>query len=312
MINVDDFKTIKLLGSGSCGKVYLVKQDNTNYQYAMKVINTDSKRAIVKALTEKEILIHTHHPFIATMYYHFQTDLQIYIIMLYCEYGDFYHFMKKQEYKCFTEEQTKYYASCILLALEYLHYMGVIYRDLKPENILVCSSGRILLSDFDLSYYEKTKVIMKIFKKPHSHDIGVVSEPNVILDGKVGTPEYFAPEIVENKQYTCVVDWWSLGILIYEMLYDHTPFKHKKPEIMYKIISECHLIFPHHTPQGLEISHKAKNLIKDLLKHEPAKRLGFHGGATEIKFDAFFKDVEFQLLYNKIPPIIPSIEKKID
>lgn len=306
-LSINDFDKIKCLGNGSAGEVYLVKKHNTNCEYAMKVIKTDTKSSTNKALTEQEILIHSHHPFIATLFYSFQTELQLYIIMPYCECGNFYHFMRKQKYKCFNEEQTKYYASCILLALEYLHFTGVIYRDLKPENILVCLSGRILLTDFNLSVYGKNKVTMKTFKKPHAHDLGVVSEPNVIMYGQVGTPEYFAPEVVDNKPYTCIVDWWSFGILIYEMFYGSTPFRHNDMETMYKLISKCHLSFPHHTPQNHELSHKAKNLIKKLLRHDSYKRLGFNGGAVEIKCHPFFNDVEFQLLRNKIPPIIPDI-----
>ena len=306
--DIGDFETIKLLGIGSCGQVYLVKQHDTNCQYAMKVINNDKKRLTSRALNEQEILIHTCHPFIATSYYCFKTDCELCIIMGYCEFGNFYNFMQKQEKHCFNEEQTKYYASCILLALEYLHFIGVIYRDLKPENILVCSSGRIRLSDFDLSLYEKDKVIMKKFKKPHSHDWGVVSEPDVTMIGLVGTAEYLAPEILEKKRYTCVIDWWSFGIFIYEMLFDHTPFRHRDNEIMYQLIKQCHLVFPHKTPKGLEISSKAKHLIKNLLKHDPNKRIGFNGGATEIKCDPFFRDVAFQLLFNQDPPIIPHTD----
>lgn len=299
--DLNDFDKIKLLGRGGSGEVYLVEKHDTNCKYAMKITKTDSKRALNNALIEKDILIHTHHPFVATLFYSFQSDSQLYMIMPYCECGNFYNFMKKQEHKCFNEEQTTYYASCILLALEYLHFIGVIYRDLKLENILVCLSGRILLSDFDLSIYEKNRVTMRTFKKPHSNELGVVSEPDITLNNTVGTPEYFAPEIVDGKPYTCIVDWWAFGVLIYEMFHGYTPFYHKKIQETYNLIRRCDLSFPHHTPQGHKLSNKAKDIIKDLLKPDPHKRLGFTGGAAEIKCHAFFSDVKFQLLLKQDP-----------
>lgn len=302
-VDLTSFDTIQLLGSGSCGSVFLVEKHDDHCKYAMKVTKKDSKNALHNAIIEQDILVHLHHPFIITLHYSWQKDAQMYIVMPYCECGNFYNFMKRQKYQCFTEEQTKYYASCILLALEYLHSVGIVYIDLKPENILVCASGRIMLSDFDLSVYNKDKIIRKTFKTSHD-EIGVVVEPNVVLYGKAGTPEYIAPESIENKPYTCIVDWWSLGILIYEMLYGITPFYHKDISEIYKLISKCHLTFPRYTPLHYKLSHPCKSLIKSLLKHDPNKRLGYNG-AVEIKGHSFFEDVEFQLLRNKIPPIIP-------
>ena len=305
-VTIDDFEKIKLLGSGSCGDVYLVKNHNNNLQYAMKIIAKNSQHLINKALTEKEILVHLHHPFITELFYSFQTSSEFYIIMSYCEYGDFYHFMRKQKQRCFNEEQTKYYASCILLALEYLHLNGIIYRDLKPENILVTKSGHIKLTDFDLSVYEKENITTRTMRNHHSHDLHVVCEPTIIMCEKVGTPEYFAPEIVDEKPYTCQVDWWAFGIFIYEMLYGYTPFVANSIQSIQNLIKKCHLEFSTHTPQGLKLSTKVKKLIKKLLKYEPHKRLGFKGGAIEIKDHPFFDGVEFQLLRSQIPPIVPD------
>ena len=300
LVNLTDFDKIKLLGTGSSAEVYLVEKQNC--KYAMKITRKDSKRAFTNALIEKDILIHSQHPFVSRLFYSFQSESQLYMIMPYCECGNFYNFMKQQELQCFTEEQTKYYASCILLALEYLHFIGVIYRDLKLENVLVCLSGHILLSDFDLSIYAKTTSV-RTFKKPHG-EFSVISEPNITVNSMAGTPEYLAPEIIDGKYYTCVVDWWQYGILVYEMLYGHTPFYHTNTHQIFNLIKQCYLIFPHHYP-GHKVSHKAKDVIKHLLIRDPNKRLGFVGGAAEIKCHSFFSEIEFQLLRHKIPPIIP-------
>lgn len=307
---IENFEKLNVLGIGSSGTVYLVKHKDTHSLYAMKVIKkTNSAYLNSKISTEYNILLNSTHPFISKIFFYFQSETDIFMIMPYCAGGNFYYFLRKQLLHCIKEDQTLYYASCILIALEYLHLNGIIYRDLKPENILVQADGHIVLTDFDLSICAKNKVIPHIFTKPYSHTCGVVSEPNMVMFGKLGTPEYIAPEIINNKPYTCIVDWWSYGILIYEMLYGHTPFKGDDTNATFKLIDECHIIFPHETPLKIKLSHNVKNLIKKILIHDPEKRLGFNGGATEIKDHPFFKHIHFQLLRSQIPPIIPGINK---
>ena len=309
-VTINDFDKIALLGKGSCGKVYLVKHKKTNYPYAMKVLNKHKRKTLNHALTERKILMNMKYPFISSLYFCFQTELNLYIVMQFCAGGDFYSVIRRQPHKCLTESQTKYYSSCILLALEYLHFNGIIYRDLKPENILMHESGHIMLTDFDLSICSN-KVIPRIVTKPYSRCSGVCMEPDIESDDWVGTPEYMAPEIVEGKHYNCCVDWWSFGILIFEMLYSESPFCGENLNKTFQLIQKCHLEFPsNHTPY--DISSKVKNLIKHLLIHEPEKRLGFAGGSTEIKDHPFFKDVEFQLLRNETPPIIPELSGPLD
>lgn len=286
LVHLANFNRLNLLGTGGAGQVYLVEYHDV--KYAMKMIHTNSKRNLENAIRERDILLKLHHPFFPILYYSFQDDYYLYLIMSYCECGNFYHFMKKQVNQCFTKQQTTYYASCLLVALEYLHFNGIIHRDLKPDNVLLSSDGHILLTDFNLSAIDQ--VHLKTFKLD---DIHVVAEPNMIMHDQVGSRDYLAPEIVEHRPYTCMVDWWSYGIMIYEMLYGFTPFKN------YQSIHECHLLFP------CTKSHKCKNLIKSLLQHDPHQRLGFTGGAAEIKSHSFFHHVPFQLLNHQNPPIIP-------
>lgn len=308
-VTIDDFEKITLLGAGSCGNVYLVKHKKTNYPYAMKVLKKNKRKTLNRALTERKILINMKYPFISTLFFCFQTELNLYIVMQYCAGGDFYNVIQRQPHNRLTEIQAKFYASCILLALEYLHFNGIIYRDLKPENILMYESGHIVLTDFDLSIYS-TKVTPRIVTKPYSHCTGVCIEPDIRVEDWVGTPEYMAPEIIEGKHYNASVDWWSFGILIFEMLYGDSPFCGENTSKTFQLIHKCHLEFPSHP--SYEVSSKVKNLIKHLLIHEPEKRLGFSGGSTEIKDHPFFKEVEFQLLRNQVPPIIPELSGPLD
>ena len=312
-VTIDDFEKINLLGAGSCGDVYLVRHKRTKYIYAMKRLKKDTKRKnITRALTERQILTHTDYPFISTLFFCFQTELSLYIVMQYCAGGDFYYVIHGQPNNCLTEAQTKFYSSCILLALEYLHFNGIIYRDLKPENILMHESGHIVLTDFDLSFCSTDKVIPRVITKPYSHCMGVCAEPDIKCNEQVGTAEYMAPEVVIGKPYTSIVDWWSFGILFFEMLYGTTPFYGKTNCDIFKLIRKCQFEFPNHAPDGSDVSSKAKKLIKSLLIYEPEKRLGFKGGSTEIKDHPFFKDVEFQLLRSQVPPIIPELSSRMD
>lgn len=209
------FDIIKLIGTGSQGHVYMVKDKDCN-TYAMKMIKKDCHCKIYRASTEQEILTTINHPFIPTIYHCFQTELNLYFIMDYCAGGDLYNVLRKQQY--FTNTQVKYYAACIMVALEYLHFNGIIHRDVKPENILINDTGHIMLADFGLSCKSANHNVHTMIK-PYSHCDGICTEPSLRCREQVGTPEYMAPEVVEGNYYTSAVDWWSFGILLYEMTF---------------------------------------------------------------------------------------------
>jgi protein-serine/threonine kinase len=310
-ISIKDFELLKLLGVGSAGHVYLVRKKDNKHLYAMKVLKKAklSAKAQNRILTERNVLLNAHHPFISSLFFCFQTQTKLFIVMQYCAGGDFYSVIRRQPKGCLTDSQTKFYSSCVLLALEYLHFNGVLYRDLKPENILMRASGHIVLTDFDLSICSPESVHSRVMVKPYSHQGGVVSEPDVrVPAGIVGTAEYMAPEIIEGKPYNCIVDWWSFGILIYEMLFGRSPFRGKDMKSTFELIEKTHVEFPHHN----DISQKAKDLIRALLHHNSKKRLGYAGGAAEIKDHPFFQDVKFQLLSSQTPPIVPRLSSELD
>jgi len=232
--------------------------------------------------------------------------------MQYCAGGEFYRVIQRQPMKCLTEADTRFYASEVLLALEYLHLKGFIYRDLKPENILMHATGHVLLTDFDLSKHASTPVQPRVVTKMFSGNTGVVSEPDLVTNSFVGTEEYLAPEVIKGVGHNATIDWWTFGILIYEMLYGVTPFKGKTQQETFKNIQKNPVPFPNHPRNGLPISKNIKSLLKALINLDSKKRLGAAGGATDIKDHPFFVGVKFQLLRTEKPPIVPKLTGPLD
>ncbi|KAI9021493.1 kinase-like domain-containing protein [Phycomyces nitens] len=309
------FQKIRMLGKGDVGKVYMVRQKNTDKLFAMKVL---SKREMLKrnkikrALAEQEILTTSNHPFIVTLYHSFQSQDYLYFVMEYCMGGEFFRALQMRPGKCLTEQAARFYAAEVTAALEYLHLQGHIYRDLKPENILLHQSGHIMLTDFDLSKGSRPPGNPGVIKSSWPYQPLTINTRTCVdgirTNSFVGTEEYIAPEVIKGCGHTSAVDWWTLGILIYEMLYGTTPFKgdHRNEtfsRIVYQDPSFPNQPAPHKTP----ISSACKNLLRKLLHKDEFKRLGSRAGAADIKQHAFFKTTNFALLRNATPPIQPLI-----
>lgn len=314
------FEKIKLLGKGDVGKVYLVREKASSKLYAMKVLNKKEmieRNKIKRALAEQEILATSNHPFIVTLYHSFQSRDHLYLCMEYCMGGEFFRALQTRETKSISENDAKFYAAEVTAALEYLHLMGFIYRDLKPENILLHQSGHIMLSDFDLSKQSESTKNPEIFFNKSSHGLtstsnysGLTIDTKACIDGFrtnsfVGTEEYIAPEVIRGKGHTSAVDWWTLGIFIYEMLNGTTPFKGKDRKKTFVNILKKDVKFLDNHP----ISSSCKSLIKKLLIKDEAKRLGSKTGASDIKNHVFFKTTQWALLRNQKPPMIPVLTK---
>ncbi|CAG8554852.1 10742_t:CDS:10 [Diversispora eburnea] len=299
-VGPNSFQKIKLLGKGDVGKVYLVREKKSSKLYAMKVL---SKREMIKrnkikrALAEQEILATSNHPFIVTLYHSFQSEEYLYLCMEYCMGGEF-----------FREEDAKFYAAEVIAALEYLHLMGFIYRDLKPENILLHQSGHIMLSDFDLSKQSHPANMPGIVKNSSSNAPPSIDTKSCIANLRtnsfVGTEEYIAPEVIKGCGHTSAVDWWTLGILIYEMLYGSTPFKGQNRNATFSNILRNDVCF--HETGIQQISSLCKSLIRKLLCKDENRRLGSKAGATDVKTHPFFKNTQWALLRHTTPPIIPQ------
>ena len=252
-----------MLGKGDVGHVYLVREVLSAEErltmeprhFALKVI---SKADIIKRkktqriLLERDILAQTDHPFICTLHRAAQTEQRLYFLLQYNAGGEFFLWLKRQKNKRLPEAHARFYAAEILLGLEYLHFMGFIYRDLKPENVLMHASGHVMLADFDLA----KKMIMSANTKlawygvetsaggccpcgnstarqrPKFHVESQKVNTEHRFQSFVGTVEYIAPEILETsckdrEGYSGSVDWWTFGILLFEMVFGKTPFKGK-------------------------------------------------------------------------------------
>lgn len=313
-VGPQSFEKLKLLGKGDVGKVYLVREKATKNLYAMKILNKKEmveRKKIKRVLAEQGILETANHPFIVSLYHSFQSEDHLYLCMEYCMGGEFFRALQTRRMKCINENDAKFYAAEVTAALEYLHLMGFIYRDLKPENILLHQSGHIMLSDFDLSKQSDNAANPTFISSTKSSTHLPQLDTNACINGFrtnsfVGTEEYIAPEVIWGKGHTSAVDWWTLGIFIYEMLFGITPFKGSSRNQTFSNILKNEIQFPDYN----QISSNCKNLIKKLLIKDETKRLGSHSGASEVKSHAFFKNTQWALLRNQKPPMIPVIIHK--
>lgn len=314
-VDQTSFEKIRLLGKGDVGKVFLVKEKASKRLYAMKVLSKKEmieRNKIKRALAEQEILATSNHPFIVTLYHSFQSKDHLFLCMEYCMGGEFFRALQTRESKCISEHDAKFYAAEVTAALEYLHLMGFIYRDLKPENILLHQSGHIMLSDFDLSKQSESTKNPEIFfsKAALNSSNGPTLDTKACIDGFrtnsfVGTEEYIAPEVIRGKGHTGAVDWWTLGIFMYEMLFGTTPFKGRDRKKTFANVLKKDVKFLDTQP----ISSNCKSLIKKLLIKDEAKRLGSKTGASDIKNHSFFKNTQWALLRHQQPPMIPVLTR---
>lgn len=277
-----DFEILRLIGKGTFGQVYQVRKKDTKRIYAMKVL---SKRAIVQkkeiahTIGERNILVRTtvaKSSFIVGLKFSFQTPTDLYLVTDYMSGGElFWHLQKEGRFK---EDRAKFYIAELILALENLHDNDIVYRDLKPENVLLDANGHVALCDFGLSKANPAGGRTNTF---------------------CGTTEYLAPEVLLDDQgYTKMVDFWSLGVLVFEMCCGWSPFYAEDNQQMYKNIAFGKVRFPKDA-----LSTEGRNFVKGLLNRNPKHRLGAVDDARELRRHPFFADVDWDLLMiKKIPP----------
>ncbi|KAF9429082.1 serine/threonine protein kinase, AGC, partial [Entomortierella beljakovae] len=311
-VTPSSFVKIRLLGKGDVGKVYLVRQKESDRFYAMKVLSKKEmikRNKIKRAFAEQEILATSNHPFIVTLYHSFQSEDYLYLCMEYCMGGEFFRALQLRPGKHLLEEDAKFYAAEVIAALEYLHLMGFIYRDLKPENILLHHTGHIMLTDFDLSKQSFPAGEPSVVKSASPSTPPAIDTKaciaNLRTNSFVGTEEYIAPEVIKGTGHTSSVDWWTLGILIYEMLFSTTPFKGKDRVATFNSILHTEVQFPENNGAQI-VTANCKSLIRKLLIKEENLRLGSIAGASDVKQHPFFKTTNWALLRHLPPPIIPQ------
>ncbi|XP_076003078.1 ribosomal protein S6 kinase alpha-2 [Genypterus blacodes] len=286
------FQLLKVLGQGSYGKVFLVRKIrgvDRGQLYAMKVLKkaTLKVRDRVRSKMERDILAEVNHPFIVKLHYAFQTEGKLYLILDFLRGGDLFTRLSKEV--MFTEEDVKFYLAELALALDHLHSLGIIYRDLKPENILMDEDGHIKITDFGLS------------KEAIDHDKRAYSF--------CGTIEYMAPEVVNRRGHTQSADWWSFGVLMFEMLTGSLPFQGKDRKETMALILKAKLGMPQF------LSPEVQSLLRALFKRNPANRLGAGPeGVEEIKRHRFFSSIDWNRLYRKEmrPPFKPTVGRPED
>ncbi|CAA0829672.1 Serine/threonine-protein kinase KIPK [Striga hermonthica] len=327
-LNLSHFNLLKKLGSGDIGTVYLAELAGTGCPFAIKVMDNEflaRRKKMPRAQTEREILGMLDHPFLPTLYAQFTSDNLSCLVMEFCPGGDLHVLRQKQPGRCFTEDAARFYMAEVLVALEYLHMLGIVYRDLKPENILVREDGHIMLTDFDLSLRcpVTPTLVPSSSPPPDPHRPSgqcagsscidpfcsgpacrLVAEPTGARSNSfVGTHEYLAPEIIKGEGHGSAVDWWTLGIFLYELLYGKTPFKGVDNEETLTNVVVRELGFP----EGPQIvGFRARDLIRRLLVKEPEGRLGSVSGSGEIKRHAFFEGINWALVRCGAPPRVPE------
>ncbi|TFY79401.1 hypothetical protein EWM64_g4612 [Hericium alpestre] len=315
-VGPSSFQKIKLLGRGDVGKVFLVREKKSGKLFAMKVLSKKEmiqRKKIKRALTEQEILASANHPFIVTLHHSFQSEEYLYFCMEYCMGGEFFRALQSRPGKCLSEDAARFYAAEVTAALEYLHLMGFIYRDLKPENILLHHSGHIMLSDFDLAKQSGVSGGRPATIHQSGPDgIPMIDTRSCTADFRtnsfVGTEEYIAPEVIRNSGHTSAVDWWTLGILIYEMIYATTPFKGRERNDTFNNI----LTLPVQFRETPKVTHSGKDAVMRLLDKEENTRLGCKSGASEVKQHKWFAKINWGLLRNTEPPIVPASSNGVD
>ncbi|KAL0237793.1 hypothetical protein GEMRC1_012267 [Eukaryota sp. GEM-RC1] len=246
---------------------------------SMKKSHLVKLKQLSHVLNEKRILTSIHHPFIVNCLGTYQDPYLIHVVMEFVNGGELFLYLRKQ--KRFPLETSKFYAAQLVLALDHLHKHGICYRDLKPENLLLDSQGYLKICDFGF---------MKI-----------VNDRTWTL---CGTPEYLAPEIILHKGHNHSVDWWALGILIYEMLAGYPPYTGKTPYAIYESILSNKLSFPRH------VDPVTRDLIKRLLTQDKSRRLGnLRNGVRDIMNHKFFRGIDWNAVITKtIPaPILPRV-----
>ena len=283
----DDFEMLCLVGQGAFGKVFQVRKRDTGAVYAMKVMRketiiereqTDYMRA------ERDILTVIHHPYVVTLRYSFQTSQKLYLIMDFVNGGHLFFWLYRQG--LFDTNLTRFYAAEIVCAIGHLHSLNIMHRDLKPENILLDNEGHVKLTDFGLAKVQDP-------------------ESEKRTNSLVGSIDYMSPEILEAKGHRKQADWWSVGVLIFEMLTGQLPFRGKNKPAIQKAICGAKLKMPTFLPSD------ATSLIKSLLERNQDRRLGAGPQGTEnVKGHKFFASVNWSKIEVRgvAPPFRPTVE----
>ena len=301
--SIRDYESLSIIGRGAFGEVHVCREKKTGQIVAVKKIRKDVlviKNQVIHVRNEQLFMSRVKSPWIVELKASFQEDDYLYLIMEYLPGGDFMNLLIKKD--ILSEEEARFYTAELILSIESIHKLDCIHRDIKPDNVLIDKTGHIKLSDFGLA-----KVSDKIFEKkeeiedfqPNSH------QKNFSC---VGTAYYVAPEVLKKKGYGPEIDWWSVGVIFFEMLVGYAPFCSKETsEVCYKVLNWKKFL---KIPSKVKISEEAEDLICKLINN-PNERLGLKG-ADEIKKHPFFKGIDWDNIRKTKAPFIPKLKNDYD
>ncbi|SPQ19515.1 4c0aa34d-c625-433f-ab30-56b406ac204d [Thermothielavioides terrestris] len=290
-LSASDFVRVRTLGTGTFARVCLVRpshgtEADRSKVYALKILRKTEvikQKQLDHVRHERQILADVRgHPFITNFLASFADHDFLYFLLDYVPGGELFTYVRK--FRRFDEDTARFYAAEIVLVLEHLHEEqgGVAYRDLKPENLLLDAEGHIKLVDFGFA--------VRLGNNESGHPVETYT--------MCGTPEYIAPEVIHNKGHTTAVDWWALGILIYEFLMGFPPFWHSNKMELFKQIVEKPVVFPSEPP----VSAAAQDIIRQLCTVDRSRRLGnISGGAARVKEHPFFAAVDWDACFDVWP-----------
>jgi serine/threonine kinase 38 len=314
-ITVFNFDPIKIIGKGAFGEVRVVRNKQTGEILAMKKLNKTEmiyKNQIQHVKTERDVLTTTNNPWIVELKYSFQDDRFLYLVMEYLGGGDLMTLLIRKN--ILSEPEARFYIAELVLAVESIHNMNFIHRDLKPDNILLDNQGHIKLSDFGLSknaeITSNSEVLSKLEEdarhKRRIEERNDYRKNRKLAYSTVGTPDYIAPEVFSRTGYSETVDWWSIGVILYEMLVGYPPFYAEKPaDICHKILSWQKFFA---IPREAKLSPAATDLIRKLICEQSIRM----GSAAEIKAHQFFNGVDWERIRQSQAPFVPQLSSAAD
>ena len=311
--SIRDYESLAIIGRGAFGEVHVCREKKTGKIYAIKKIKKYIliiKNQIRHVLNEQLIMSKASSPWIVELKASFQEDEYLYLVMEYLPGGDLMNLLIQKD--ILTEKEAKFYISELILAIESIHNLDCIHRDIKPDNILIDKNGHIKLSDFGLA-----KISDKLYEKEDEKYKNFLNNKNKEKNNRmthnknfscVGTAYYVAPEVLKKKGYDKDIDWWSVGIIFFEMLVGYAPFCSKETtEVCYKVLNWKDYL---KIPSKIQISDEAKDLIFKMINNSD-DRLG-KNGSEEIKRHPFFKDVDWNNIRNSKAPFIPELKNEYD
>lgn len=300
----EDFERIKIISNGAYGAVYLVRHKGTQHRFAMKTIckhNLVLRNQVEQVFAERDILTFAENPFVVGMYCSFETKKHLCLVMEYVEGGDVATLLKNVG--PLTDDMAGLYFAEAVLAIEYLHSYGIVHRDIKPDNLLITSTGHIKLTDFGLSKVGIMSLTTNLYEGSVDKDTHQFQDQQVC-----GTPQYIAPEVILRQGYGKPVDWWSMGVVLYEFLVGCPPFFGETPDELFSQAINAEIEWPDGDDA---LRDDAVDLISSLLVEDPMNRLGT-GGSQEVKLHPYFGGMDWDGLLRQKAEFIPQLEGEDD